>query len=104
VNGYLADNAVESTSASNYWQSELQIIAHGTRPGTHYRYADDGACMRSPSCLIGDEVTTGLDASQAFNVMQSLSALASNGLTVAAVIHQPRMEIFSMFDDVMASV
>jgi ABC-type multidrug transport system ATPase subunit len=58
--------------------------------------------MRKPSVLFLDEPTSGLDASSAMSVMHSLSKLARNqGMTVCATIHQPRKQIFDMFDSLI---
>eukprot|EP01026_Neomeris_dumetosa_P031356 TRINITY_DN2487_c0_g1_i1.p1 TRINITY_DN2487_c0_g1~~TRINITY_DN2487_c0_g1_i1.p1 ORF type:complete len:669 (-),score=93.36 TRINITY_DN2487_c0_g1_i1:376-2382(-) len=54
-----------------------------------------------PPLVLVDEPTTGLDAFQAYQVMQSLKQLASNGHTVVCSIHQPRSSIFAMFDDLL---
>ncbi len=48
------------------------------------------------------EPTSGLDARAAFLVMESLKRLVySQGTTVVAVIHQPRTDIYDMFDSLM---
>ena len=33
--------------------------------------------------------------------MQALKRIANSGITVVTVIHQPRYEIFEMFDDLL---
>ena len=51
---------------------------------------------------LGSEPTSGLDARAAFLVMESLKRLVSSqGVTVVAVIHQPRTDIYDMFDSLM---
>lgn len=58
--------------------------------------------MRKPSVLFLDEPTSGLDASSAMYVMHSLSKLVRNqGMTICATIHQPRKQIFDMFDSLI---
>lgn len=58
--------------------------------------------MRKPSVLFLDEPTSGLDASSAMSVMHSLSKLVRNqGMTICATIHQPRKQIFDMFDSLI---
>ena len=54
--------------------------------------------VTDPSLIFLDEPTTGLDAFNALNVMATLRKLAYNGRTVITTIHQPRSNIFSMFD------
>lgn len=47
------------------------------------------------------EPTSGLDSSAALEVCNTLRAIADLGLTVVAVIHQPRQEIAAQFDDLL---
>jgi len=47
------------------------------------------------------EPTSGLDSFNAQNVMQTLLQLAKSGRTVVTTIHQPRSDIFNMFDMLM---
>eukprot|EP00762_Andalucia_godoyi_P002170 ANDGO_02633.mRNA.1 Putative white-brown complex homolog protein 30 len=55
-----------------------------------------------PSALFLDEPTSGLDSSAAESVCGHLAEIAHNqGVNVVAVIHQPRNEIFSMFDQLI---
>ncbi|KAF8604728.1 hypothetical protein BDV93DRAFT_440195 [Ceratobasidium sp. AG-I] len=55
--------------------------------------------VTSPSILFLDEPTSGLDAYNAFNVIESLVALARDyKRTVIFTIHQPRSNIVSLFD------
>lgn len=55
--------------------------------------------VTSPSILFLDEPTSGLDAYNAFNVVESLVALARNhNRTVVFTIHQPRSNIVALFD------
>lgn len=54
------------------------------------------------SVIFLDEPTSGLDASSALLVMTSLKKLVeTNGVTVCAVIHQPRKVIFDLFDSLI---
>ncbi|KAI9313001.1 hypothetical protein DFJ73DRAFT_935659, partial [Zopfochytrium polystomum] len=54
-----------------------------------------------PLAIFLDEPTSGLDATAALDVALNLRAIARLGLTVVSVIHQPRVEIFETFDDVL---
>lgn len=52
--------------------------------------------------MLCSEPTSGLDARAAFLVMESLKRLVTlQGVTVVAVIHQPRTDIYDMFDSLM---
>jgi len=55
----------------------------------------------APAAIFLDEPTSGLDATAALEVCSTLKAIADLGLTVTAVIHQPRLEIFETFDDLL---
>ncbi|EFJ09064.1 ATP-binding cassette transporter [Selaginella moellendorffii] len=57
--------------------------------------------IASPSVIFADEPTTGLDAFQAEQVMETLKKLAQDGHTVVCSIHQPRGSIYSKFDDLL---
>jgi ABC-type multidrug transport system ATPase subunit len=55
-----------------------------------------------PSIVIADELTSGLDATTAFQIMQVLQRLcAKTGMTFIVSIHQPRPQIFDLFDNVI---
>ena len=55
-----------------------------------------------PSAIFLDEPTSGLDATGALKIANTMKKIACNiGITVVAVIHQPRFEIFEEFDDLL---
>ncbi|KAJ3256453.1 hypothetical protein HDU77_003139 [Chytriomyces hyalinus] len=55
----------------------------------------------APLAIFLDEPTSGLDATSALEVTDILSSMAFLGITIVAVVHQPRIEIFRKFDDVI---
>ena len=57
--------------------------------------------LSNPSVLFCDEVTTGLDAATAFQLVATLKALAVKGRTIICSIHQPRSEIWQLSDHVL---
>eukprot|EP00158_Paraphelidium_tribonemae_P008650 Partr_v1_DN28639_c1_g1_i1_m50047 putative (ABC) transporter len=58
--------------------------------------------VTSPSVIYLDEPTSGLDSYNALTVVQSLVRLAKNyNRTVILSIHQPRSNIFAMFDKLL---
>ncbi|THV06326.1 hypothetical protein K435DRAFT_505895 [Dendrothele bispora CBS 962.96] len=58
--------------------------------------------VTSPSIIFLDEPTSGLDAFNAFNVVESLVALARDyNRTVIFTIHQPRSNIVALFDQLL---
>ncbi|KAK6330430.1 hypothetical protein TWF696_003526 [Orbilia brochopaga] len=57
--------------------------------------------LANPSVLYLDEPTTGLDAATAHQLMITLKNLAKKGRTIITTIHQPRSEIWDLFDRVI---
>ncbi|OAA72620.1 ABC efflux transporter [Akanthomyces lecanii RCEF 1005] len=57
--------------------------------------------LANPSVLFLDEPTTGLDATSAYQLVRTLKALARKGRTVITTIHQPRSEIWHLFDSIV---
>ncbi|KAJ3020130.1 UNVERIFIED_CONTAM: hypothetical protein HDU68_010331 [Siphonaria sp. JEL0065] len=55
----------------------------------------------APLTIFLDEPTSGLDSTSALDVTDILSSMATLGITIIAVIHQPRIEIFEKFHDVI---
>eukprot|EP00964_Phaeocystis_antarctica_P040577 scaffold23199_cov69-Phaeocystis_antarctica.AAC.5 len=54
-----------------------------------------------PAILILDEPTSGLDSTSSLTVVKVLRAYADSGRSVALTIHQPRNEIFELFDSLL---
>ncbi|EME31097.1 ABC transporter, ATP-binding protein isoform 1 [Galdieria sulphuraria] len=73
----------------------------GVSGGERKRVSIATELVTNPSLLFLDEPTSGLDAFNARNVMQALLKLAQSGRTVITTIHQPRSDIFNMFDMLM---
>ncbi|KAH7655219.1 Xenobiotic-transporting ATPase protein [Dioscorea alata] len=57
--------------------------------------------VANPSILFMDEPTSGLDARSAAIVMRAVKNVAENGRTVVCTIHQPSIDIFEAFDELM---
>ncbi|ORY53533.1 PEP carboxykinase-like protein [Rhizoclosmatium globosum] len=55
----------------------------------------------APLSIFLDEPTSGLDSTAALDAINIMSSISRLGLTIVAVIHQPRLEIFEAFDDVL---
>ncbi|KAL6710442.1 hypothetical protein ACN47E_008490 [Coniothyrium glycines] len=85
--------------------------AANTRIGNHAHKGCSGGEKRrtsigvqllsNPSLLWLDEPTTGLDATSAAQIIKTLQNLARKGRTIIVTIHQPRSEIWEMFDNVI---
>jgi ABC-type multidrug transport system ATPase subunit len=87
--------------------SEVRFAPAGTETrrslsgGQRRRLSVGVELVAQPLLLCLDEPTSGLDSSSAKSLVSALRKLSRSGLTIAAVIHQPRYEIFEMFDDVL---
>lgn len=57
--------------------------------------------VANPSILFMDEPTSGLDARAAAIVMRAVKNVADTGRTVVCTIHQPSIDIFEAFDEVI---
>ncbi|KAI6357884.1 hypothetical protein MCOR25_007533 [Pyricularia grisea] len=57
--------------------------------------------LSNPSVLFLDEPTTGLDSTSAFQLVRTLKTLAEKGRTIITTIHQPRAEIWELFDNLV---
>eukprot|EP01134_Creolimax_fragrantissima_P004115 CFRG4115T1 len=55
--------------------------------------------ISKPSILFLDEPTSGLDAYGSLRLVQVLKRLADRGHTIVCTIHQPRSDIFKLFND-----
>ncbi|KAJ3237403.1 hypothetical protein HDU81_009501 [Chytriomyces hyalinus] len=58
----------------------------------------------APLTIFLDEPTSGLDSTAALKVAKILRSISRVGLTVVAIVHQPRIEIFNTFDNVLMIV
>lgn len=54
--------------------------------------------LANPSVLFLDEPTTGLDSTSAYQLVLTLKNLAKKGRTIITTLHQPRSEIWRLFD------
>ncbi|KQJ92711.1 ABC transporter G family member 41 isoform X2 [Brachypodium distachyon] len=57
--------------------------------------------VSNPSIIFMDEPTSGLDARAAAIVIRAVKNVADTGRTVVCTIHQPSIEIFEAFDELM---
>ncbi len=73
----------------------------GCSGGERRRVSIGVQLLTNPSVLLLDEPTTGLDAFTAANLVALLRDLARSGLTIIVALHQPRFDVFSMFDRVL---
>ena len=60
--------------------------------------------VANPSIIFMDEPTSGLDARAAAIVMRTVRNTVDTGRTVVCTIHQPSIDIFEAFDEVLEDV
>ena len=58
--------------------------------------------VANPSIIFMDEPTSGLDARAAAIVMRAVRNTVNTGRTVVCTIHQPSIDIFESFDEVLS--
>eukprot|EP01137_Pigoraptor_chileana_P025804 Opistho-2@95843 len=73
----------------------------GISGGERRRVSIGVQLLLSPSVIFLDEPTSGLDAFTAANIVETLASLAKSGRTVVFTIHQPRSDIYALFDSVL---
>jgi ABC-type multidrug transport system ATPase subunit len=73
----------------------------GLSGGQLRRIAIAVVLLQMPSIICLDEPTSGLDSENALEVIRVLSKLAANGHTVICTIHQPRLEVYQLFTQVI---
>lgn len=77
-------------------------IEHAGISGGEKRRVSVGCqLLLNPSLIFMDEPTTGLDAFTSHNLIETLVNLSRRGRTVFISIHQPRSDIFKLFDSVI---
>ncbi len=76
-------------------------VTKGVSGGERKRTSIGMELLTEPSILFLDEPTSGLDAKTSKSVMETLAKLAKTGLSVVLTIHQPRSDIFHMFDKLL---
>lgn len=57
--------------------------------------------VANPSIIFMDEPTTGLDARSAAIVMRTVRNIVNTGRTIVCTIHQPSIDIFESFDELL---
>lgn len=98
----LVEEVILELSLKEAADTRIGNHAHKGCSGGEKRRTSIGVQLLSnPSLLWLDEPTTGLDSTSAYQVVKTLQNLARRGRTIIVTIHQPRSEIFSLFDTVV---
>jgi ABC-type multidrug transport system ATPase subunit len=98
----LVEEVIMELSLKEAADTRIGNHAHKGCSGGEKRRTSIGVQLLSnPSLLWLDEPTTGLDSTSAYQVVKTLQNLAQRGRTIIVTIHQPRSEIYSLFDNVV---
>jgi ABC-type multidrug transport system ATPase subunit len=76
-------------------------LLKGLSGGEKRRLSIGVQMLTDPSVLVIDEPTSGLDAFTAHHIMVTLKHIAEAGRTIICSIHQPRSDIFAIFDNII---
>ncbi|KAI9348737.1 hypothetical protein DFJ73DRAFT_796357 [Zopfochytrium polystomum] len=96
------DNVLTALNLNGVANSQIgDELTRGISGGQRKRVNIGLELAAVPLAIFLDEPTSGLDATAALDVALNLRAVARLGLTVVSVIHQPRVEIFETFDEVL---
>ncbi|KAK4369497.1 hypothetical protein RND71_013289 [Anisodus tanguticus] len=106
VSGYCEQNDIHSPYVTVYEVSPLLSLATSTlRCGLsteqRKRLTTAVELVANPSIIFMDEPTSGLDARAAAIVMRTVRKTVDTGRTVICTIHQPSIDIFEAFDELL---
>jgi riboflavin transporter FmnP len=76
-------------------------MGRGLSGGERRRLTIACALVRSPSVLVLDEPTTGLDSSSSHQILVVLKKLARGGRSIIITVHAPRSDAFELFDQLL---
>ncbi|KNC80168.1 hypothetical protein SARC_07461 [Sphaeroforma arctica JP610] len=76
-------------------------ILRGVSGGERKRVNIGTELVTEPSLVFMDEPTTGLDSFNALNIVFTMNKLCQNNRTIVTTIHQPRSNIYGMFDNLL---
>jgi ABC-type multidrug transport system ATPase subunit len=97
---HVADSKIGGELVRGISGGEKRRVSIGIQLLTNPSKFTDVLYLIEIGVLFLDEPTSGLDATTAHNIMQTLVKLARKNRTIICTIHQPRSDIFAMFDNV----
>ncbi|XP_067681293.1 ATP-binding cassette sub-family G member 8-like [Haliotis asinina] len=97
VKNVMSELGLSHVADTRVGNSEIRGVSGGERR----RISIGIQLLVDPSILFLDEPTSGLDSFTAHHLVNTLSNLAKNDRTVLLSIHQPRSDIFELFDMVL---
>ncbi|KAI1263305.1 hypothetical protein F5Y18DRAFT_395312 [Xylariaceae sp. FL1019] len=98
----LVDSVINCLELSHVRDSMVGSVGKPVISGGQRKRVSIGMELAAaPMAIFLDEPTSGLDATSASSIMRTLKAIARLGISVIVIIHQPRMEIFEMIDELI---
>jgi ABC-type multidrug transport system ATPase subunit len=98
VDDVLSDLAIQHVADSIIGGGENQAANISGGQLKRVNIACELVALQRPALLLLDEPTAGLDASIAYELIQTLESFKQRGITIFMVIQQPRAEIFERID------
>lgn len=96
------DSVIDCLELSHVRNSRVGTVGKPVISGGQRKRVSIGMELAAaPMAIFLDEPTSGLDATAASSIMRTLKAIARIGISVIVIIHQPRMEIFEMLDQLI---
>ncbi|XP_007895035.1 ATP-binding cassette sub-family G member 5 [Callorhinchus milii] len=108
LRGYSADAIKQKVESALLELSLSHVSNHiigghvfrGISGGERRRVSIAAQLLQDPRVILLDEPTTGLDSMTSNQIISLLSELARNDRVVILTIHQPRSELFKLFDKI----
>jgi ABC-type multidrug transport system ATPase subunit len=98
----IVDNVIEVLNLNNIRHQRIGDEENrGISGGQRKRVNVGIELVSQPVALMCDEPTSGLDSASSMELCDALKNIARSGVNVIAVIHQPRIEIFESFEQVL---
>jgi ABC-type multidrug transport system ATPase subunit len=96
-------DVIEELGLTHTMKTKIGIpgLTKGISGGERKRVSIGVELLTSPSVLFLDEPTSGLDSKTALSIMETINKLAKQNHTVICTIHQPRSDIFKLFDKLL---
>ncbi|KAG8165107.1 hypothetical protein KVR01_005382 [Diaporthe batatas] len=96
------DSVIDCLELSHVRDSRVGTVGKPLISGGQRKRVSIGMELAAaPMAIFLDEPTSGLDATAASSIIRTLKAIARIGISVIVIIHQPRMEIFEMLDQLI---
>ncbi|KAI0509660.1 hypothetical protein F5B22DRAFT_308113 [Xylaria bambusicola] len=96
------DSVIDCLELSHVRNSRVGSVGKPVISGGQRKRVSIGMELAAaPMAIFLDEPTSGLDATSASSIMRTLKAIARLGISVIVIIHQPRVEIFEMLDELI---